>query len=204
MIHADEDYEGLERVQLEDYNDYLLDPFGEDVDATMDSVSPASIKADDADDIQKERRRLINAKHTQRRHRVVETNQQGSGNLHDSSMGDLCAIINAGRDTCNVIIATQQEREEVEAHSSTRYQLPLDYLEITRKCKPKTGEQSTRRKKTLSLKERFEVALYGQCPWHPKSKHSAFECETLWRDLGARPNYEERRRNYPNNDLLIN
>jgi hypothetical protein len=65
MIHADEDCEGLERVQLDNYNDYLLDPLDEDVDAIMDSVSPASIKAEDADDIQKERRRLINVKRTQ-------------------------------------------------------------------------------------------------------------------------------------------
>jgi hypothetical protein len=112
-------------------------------------------------------------------------NQQGSGNLHDSSTGDLHAIINASRDAHNVIIARQQEREEVEAYSPTHYQLPLDYLEITRKRKPEAGEQSTRKKKTLSLKERFEAALHGQCPWHPKSKLSAFECQTLRRALGA-------------------
>jgi hypothetical protein len=51
MIHADEDCEGLEWVQLDDYDNYLLDPLEKDVDATMDSVSPASIKAEDADDI---------------------------------------------------------------------------------------------------------------------------------------------------------
>jgi hypothetical protein len=62
MIHTDEDCDRLERVQLDDY---LLDPLDEDVDAIMDSVSPASIKAEDADDIQKERRRLINVKRTQ-------------------------------------------------------------------------------------------------------------------------------------------
>jgi hypothetical protein len=85
MIHIDEDCEGLERVQLDDYGDYLLDPLDEDVDITMDSVSLANIKVEDADDIQKERRRLINAKRAQRRHRAVEMNHQGSGNLHDSS-----------------------------------------------------------------------------------------------------------------------
>jgi hypothetical protein len=62
MIHTDEDCDRLERVQLDDY---LLDPLDEDVDVIMDSVSPASIKAEDADDIQKERRRLINVKRTQ-------------------------------------------------------------------------------------------------------------------------------------------
>jgi hypothetical protein len=64
MIHVDEDCEGLEREQLDDYDDYLLDPLDEDVDVTMDSKSSANIKAEDADDIQKEHHRLINAKHT--------------------------------------------------------------------------------------------------------------------------------------------
>jgi hypothetical protein len=139
MIHASEDCEGLERVQLDDYDDYLIDPLDEDVDVIMDSESPANIKEEDADDIQNERRRLINARRTQRRHRTVETNQQGSGNLHDSSTGDLCAIINVGRDARNVIIARWQEREEVEAYSPTHNQLPLDYLETTQKRKLEAG-----------------------------------------------------------------
>jgi hypothetical protein len=58
--------------------------------------------------------------------------------------------------------------EEVEAYSPTHYQLPLEYLETTRKCNPEVGEQSTHRKKTLSSKERLEEALHGRCPWHPK------------------------------------
>jgi hypothetical protein len=35
MIHIGKDYEGVERVQLDDYDDYLLDPLEEDVDVTM-------------------------------------------------------------------------------------------------------------------------------------------------------------------------
>jgi hypothetical protein len=105
MIHADKDCEGLEWVQLDDYDDYLLDPLDEDVDVTMDSESLSNIMVEDADNIKKEHRRLINAKRAQRRRRAVKTNQQGSGNLHDSSMGDLRAIINAGKDACNVITA---------------------------------------------------------------------------------------------------
>jgi hypothetical protein len=62
MIHADEDCDSLERVQLDDYDDYLLDPLDEDVGVTMDRESSSSIKVDDADDIHKECRRLINAK----------------------------------------------------------------------------------------------------------------------------------------------
>jgi hypothetical protein len=51
MIHADEDCEGLERVQLDDYDDYLLDPLDEDVDETMDSESSTNNKAENVDDI---------------------------------------------------------------------------------------------------------------------------------------------------------
>jgi hypothetical protein len=75
MIHADEDCEGLERVQLDDYDEYLLDPLEDDVDETMDSESSSNIKVEDADKIKKERRRLINAKRAQRRHCAVKTNQ---------------------------------------------------------------------------------------------------------------------------------
>jgi hypothetical protein len=75
MIHADEDCEGLDLVQLDDYNDYLLDPLDEDVDVTMDRESSSNIKVDNADDIQKEHHRLINAKRAQRRRRVVKMNQ---------------------------------------------------------------------------------------------------------------------------------
>jgi hypothetical protein len=75
MIHIGKDNEGLERVQLDDYDDYLLDPLDEDVDVTMDSEFLDNIMVEDVDDIQKERRRLINAKRTKRRHRAVKTNQ---------------------------------------------------------------------------------------------------------------------------------
>jgi hypothetical protein len=80
----------------------------------------------------------------------------------------------------------------VEAYSPTCYQLPLDYLETTRKCKLEAGEQSTRRRKTLSSKKRFEEALHRQCPWHPKSKHSAFECQPFGGPLELYQVYEER------------
>jgi hypothetical protein len=132
MIHADEDCEGFEQVQLDDYDDYLLDPLSEDVDVTMDSESSSNIKVEDVDNIKKEHRRLINAKRAQRRRHTVKTNQPGSSNFHDST-GNLHAIINAGRDARNVITARQQERKEVEAYSPAHYQHSLDYLETTRK-----------------------------------------------------------------------
>jgi hypothetical protein len=175
MIHADEDCVGLERVQLDDYDDYLLDPLNDDylldaLDNDMDEImgreSSSHIKVEDADMIKKEHRRLINAKRAQCRHRAIKTNQQGSRNLHDFSIGDLRAIINAGRDARNVIIARQQEHKEVEAHNTTRYQQPLEYLETTRKRKPEAVEQSTRRKKTPTSKKRLEEVLHRQCLYH--------------------------------------
>jgi hypothetical protein len=78
IIHAVQDCEGVERVQLDNYDDYLLDQLNKDVDVTMDSEFPDVIKIEDVDDIQKERRKLISAKRAKRRHRTVETNQQGA------------------------------------------------------------------------------------------------------------------------------
>jgi hypothetical protein len=185
MIHADEYCEGLEWFQLDDYDDYLLDPLDEVVDITMDRESSSNIKVDDVDDIQKDRRRLMNAKRAQRRHRTIKTNQQGSRNLQDFSMGDLRAIINTGQDARNIIIARWQEREEVEAYSPTHHQHPVDYLETTQKPKPEAVEQSTCRKKTPSSKKRLEEVLHRQCLYHLKSKHSTFECQALRRALAA-------------------
>jgi hypothetical protein len=68
VTHADEDCKGLERVQLDDYDNYLIDQLDEDVDVTMDSESPDNIKLEDAQEIQKEHHRLINAKHAKCRH----------------------------------------------------------------------------------------------------------------------------------------
>jgi hypothetical protein len=82
MIHTGEDCEGVERVQLDDYDDYLLDPLDEDLDTTMGIEFPENIKIEDAVDRQKECSKLINAKHAEHKHRTVETNQRGSGNLY--------------------------------------------------------------------------------------------------------------------------
>jgi hypothetical protein len=62
MIHYDKECEGLEWVQLDNYDYYLLNPLDEDVDGTMDRESSTNIKAEDADVIQKEHHRLINEK----------------------------------------------------------------------------------------------------------------------------------------------
>jgi hypothetical protein len=68
--------------------------------------------------------------------------------------------VTSGRDARNVIIAGQQERDEVEVYSPTNYHIPLDYLGTTQKCKPEVGEQPTQRNKTLSSKESFKEALH--------------------------------------------
>jgi hypothetical protein len=49
------------------------------------------------------------------------------------STNDLRTIINVGWDARNVIIARQQERDEVEAYN------PTNYLGTTWKRKPKSG-----------------------------------------------------------------
>jgi hypothetical protein len=165
------------------------------------------VKIKDEDDVQKERHKLRNAKCAARRQRVPEQHQHQPSNLYDYSTSNLHTIINASRDAQNAIITKRQEHDEVEPYSPTNYHILLDYLGSTRKRKPEVGEQPTRRKKTLSSKERFEEALHKLCPWHPKSKHSTFECQTLRRALGALPlnkDYKERRWDYPNNDLFIN
>jgi hypothetical protein len=208
MIQADGDGEGLERVQLDNYvDDYIYDPLDQGVDVTMSFDFSNTIKIEDADDVQMERRKIINAKQAKSRHHVVEMHQPGQSNPFDCSTGNLRTVIKVGRDTRNIIIARQQECEEVEAYSPTNYQIPINYLDTTWKRKSQVGEQSIRRKKTLSSKERFEESLNKRCLWHPKSKHSTFECQTLRRALGAPPlnvDCEEKRRDCPNNDLFIN
>jgi hypothetical protein len=185
MIHIDEDFEGLERVQLDGYHDYLLDPL-DDVDVTMDSVSPANIKVGDADDIQNavgsSMRSVPNAGTVRSR----ETSR-GAATSTTPPRATFTPSSMLAETPAMSFIAKQQEREEAEVYSSTHHQLSLNYLETTWKRKPEAREQSTHRKKTLSSKERFEVALHGQCPWHPKTKHSVFECQTFRRALGALP-----------------
>jgi hypothetical protein len=134
MIHAGEDCEGLERVQLDFYDDYLVDPLDEDVDVTMDSESPDNIKVEDADDIEKERCRLINVKCAKRRHRTVETNQQGSGKIHDSFTGDLSCHHQRwpGCPQCHHYQAARARRSgSLEPHPlSTPSRLPRDNSEV--------------------------------------------------------------------------
>jgi hypothetical protein len=203
MIHADENREGLERVQLNDYDDYLLDPLDEDVDVTMDSESSSNIKVEAAYNIKKERRRLINAKRAQRRLRAVKTNQQGSGNLRDCSTGNLHAIINAGRDARNIIIAKQQEREEVEAYNPIRYQLPLDYLKTTRKRKPEAVEQSTGRR-LPDQRNDSRKPFTGNDHATRRASILRLNVKPFGGPLELRQVYEERRRDCLTNDLLIN
>jgi hypothetical protein len=109
-------------------------------------------------------------------------------------MGDLRAIINAARDAHHVIIAWQQEREEVEAYSPTRYQLPLDYLETTQKHKPEAGEQSTRRRKTPSLKKRFEKASTDNACGTRRASILRSNVKPSGGPWEIRKNYKERRR----------
>lgn len=145
MIRTGMDSETLERVQLDDYDDYLLDDINKGIDVTMTIETPEDAKTVAPDDAPKEYHKLANAKRTKHRRRTHHMDQQGEGNLHDSSTGNLRTIINIGRDACNVIITRQKEREEIEAYNPTHYQISLDYLETTCKRKPDVGECSTQK-----------------------------------------------------------
>jgi hypothetical protein len=177
MIHIKKDNEGSEYIQLDDYyinDDYFISNTpGPDLDAAvafahhdlpvhaLDTVGTTKIK--DEDDIQKEWHKLRNAKHAACRRHVPIQHQHQPGNLYNCSTSNLRIIINVGWDAHNVIIARQQERDEVEAYSPTNYHIPHDYLGTTQKRKLEVREQPTRRKKTLSSKERFEEALHKRC-----------------------------------------
>jgi hypothetical protein len=87
--------------------------------------------------------------------------------------------------------------------SENRDSSSYHYLKTTQKRKPESVEQSTRRKKTPRSKKRLDETLHGQCLCHPKSKHSSFECQVRG-PLELRQVYEEKRRDYLTNDLLIN
>jgi hypothetical protein len=106
MIHANEDGEGLERVQLDDYNDdYISDLLDQGMDVTMSFDFPNTMKIEDADDVQKERCKIINAKRVECKHGMVEMHQPRQSNLFNCSTGDLRAVINVGQNARNVIIA---------------------------------------------------------------------------------------------------
>jgi hypothetical protein len=112
------DDEGLEHIQFDDYridNDdgYFSDTPVQNTDTTMsfyihgspehalDATDTMKITA--KDDVQREHRRLRNAKHAKRSHCTLEQHQPD--NLYDFSTIDLRNIINAGRDARSVIIA---------------------------------------------------------------------------------------------------
>jgi hypothetical protein len=93
----------------------------------------------------------------------------------------------------------------VEAHNTTRYQHPLEYLKTTRKRKPKAVEQSTRRKKTPSSKKRLggKCSMGNACTTR-RASILLFNVKPFGGPLELCQVHEERRRDYPTNDLLIN
>jgi hypothetical protein len=98
-------------------------------------------------------------------------NQQGRGNLYDSSTSDLCTSSTpAGTPATSSSPGSRSATRW--AYSPTNYHIPLDYMGTTWKCKLEAGEQPTQRKRTLNSKKQFEEALQKRCPWHLKSKHS--------------------------------
>ena len=127
MVHIAEiqlsDDEGLEHVQLDDYyidddNDFISDMPNQNTNSTMSLDSHAlpehtpdatdTVKKEDEDDIQRERRRLRNAKCAKRRQRPSQQ-QHHPGNLYDLSTTDLRNIIMYPKiltavDYCNALV----------------------------------------------------------------------------------------------------
>jgi hypothetical protein len=138
---------------------------------------------------------MINAKRVECRHRAVEMKPTGGRQplrllhgrpLHHHQCWPGCS-------QCHHRQAVGAQRSgSLQPHPVLNpSRLPRDNLE----AQARSWEQSTHRMKTLSLKERFEEILHRRCLWHPKSKHSAFEYQTLQRALRAPPlnkDYEER------------
>jgi hypothetical protein len=93
----------------------------------------------------------------------------------------------------------------VEAHNTTRYQHPLEYLKTTRKRKPKAVEQSTRRKKTPSSKKRLggKCSMGNACTTR-RASILLLNVKPFGGPLELCQVHEERRRDYPTSDLLIN
>ena len=72
-----------------------------------------------------ERRRVRNQKRAFRRQRVAESRQEQQGDNYNYSNNDLRNVINIKRDARNVIISRKEEREEIEAYSSSsNYRIP--------------------------------------------------------------------------------
>lgn len=71
MICTGVDSKTPERVQLDDYNDYLLDDINEGIDVTMMIDTLGDTNTEDPVDGQKEYRKLTNAKSAKRRRRNV-------------------------------------------------------------------------------------------------------------------------------------
>jgi hypothetical protein len=74
-----------------------------------------------------------------------------------------------------------------------------------RKCKPDhevvTVERNPRVKKSGNNQTQFEKVLHRQCPMHPKSKHSLFECVSLRKSLNVPlPDQDGKRKDQEDDD----
>ncbi|RLN03111.1 retrotransposon protein, putative, Ty3-gypsy subclass [Panicum miliaceum] len=69
-----------------------------------------------------------------------------------------------------------------------------DYSRSSQKCKPddlvaaiNRAPQGKKNNNNNNLQEEFDKLLHKQCPWHPHSKHAAFECYQLRRSQNTPP-----------------
>jgi hypothetical protein len=87
-------------------------------------------------------------------------------------MSDLRTIINTDRDVRNIIIARQQERDEVEAYSPINYHIFLDYMGTTRSASQKLGNNPPK-EENPQLKEviRGGAAVTSDFEKEPNASH---------------------------------
>jgi hypothetical protein len=139
-----------------------------------------------------EGKKIRNQKRNMRRRIATEWRQQQIGDAFDYSNSDLRNVINIGRDARTVIISRRKERQEAEAYSPTsNYRIPDDYDQAPRKLGHVNSITSPShiqaQNYSIPKQDSTYRKLHGQCPLHPKVKHSTFQCKTLRKALGATP-----------------
>ena len=186
--------DSLERVDLVDYNSRDYDEFLSDAEAAPtneeDAYPPSSEVTVTINVESDEAKKIRNQKRNMRRRIATEWRQQQIGDAFDYSSSDLRNVINIGRDSRTVIISRRKERQEAEVYSPTsNYRIPDEYDQAPRKCRHVNSLTSPShiqaQNYSKTARDSTYHKLHGQCPLHPKAKHSTFQCKTLHKALGA-------------------
>jgi hypothetical protein len=193
------------RIDLVDYNSSDYDKFVSDIKTVNIEIPPPRLGVTvtvHMEDDQSEFKKIRNQKRNTRCRLTAEHRQQQVGDSFDYSNSDLRNVINIGRDAHTVIISRRKEREEEEAYNPTsNYRLPDNYEWNSRKrCHVSPIPPSPRNQlqsKAPWTQDHIHGKLHAQCFLHPKSKHSAFQCITLRKALGAPPSPVDEGTNAP-------